>query len=262
MPFLAMLLLCAAPSVSGVVLDTDGDPVAGATVELRDKLVFDGPNRNKNLVRATTDVAGRFTATVEFAAKIAHATAGDYDQTSAIYMNQWVRIPESGPVTLTLRKRKLVTVTGSVVDEANAPIAGAMVSLVNGNRESSVFTDAAGSFSVRLPPGELFIYRKGYAPQTLAQAAAPMKVVMRKKPTLAVYLLDSKGQPIQQGQAVEALRADGTRISSCNTRPTLGDCTLEAELGDVTVTATVAGKTVKEVVHLEGTMKLDVSLRF
>ena len=39
MSLLPMLLLCAAPSVSGSVVDTAGDPVAGATVELRDKLV-------------------------------------------------------------------------------------------------------------------------------------------------------------------------------------------------------------------------------
>lgn len=262
MTLLPLMLLCAAPSVSGSVVDTAGDPVAGATVELREKLVFHGPDRLKNIVRTSTDAAGRFTATVDFSAKIARAEASGYAQTGAYYAEEWVRIPESGPVTLTLRKQRTDKVTGSVVDEANAPLAGAMVSPANGNRESSTFTDASGAFSLTMPSGELEIYRKGYVRQKLAPTAAPMKIVMRKLPTIAVYLFDAKGQPMQDIETVDALRPDGTRISSCNTRPALGDCTLEAELGDVTVTATVGGKTVKQVVRLEGTKKVDASLKF
>ena len=67
---------------------------------------------------------------------------------------------------------------------------------------------------------------------------------------------------IEEGQTVDAWRPDGTRISTCDTRPGLGDCTLEAELTDVTVSATVNGKTVKEVVRIAGTKKVDVSLKF
>ena len=63
MSLLTMLVLCAAP-VSGQVLDTDGDPVPGAVVELRDRLVF-GPDRNKNVARATTDAAGDCTLEAE-----------------------------------------------------------------------------------------------------------------------------------------------------------------------------------------------------
>lgn len=265
MPTLTMLLLCAAPmSVSGQVHDTDGDPVAGATVELRERLIFDGPRRNENVGRATTDAAGRFTATLPFVPKLARATAADYEPTSVVFIDQWVAVPERGPVSLTLRKRRLMTASGSVVDEANAPIAGALVGPAQGDRMASTFTDAAGAFSLSLPAGTplLHVYRKGYVAQDVPLTSTPMKVVMQKRPTLAVYLLDSKGQPIQFIQTVDALRADGSRIASCNTRPSLGDCTLEAELTDVTVTATVEGKTVKQVVHVEGTKKVDVTLRF
>jgi len=246
-PLLTMLL-CATPgTLSGQVLDTDGDPVAGATVELRERLVFDGPRRNENVGRATTDVAGRFTATLAFAPKLARATAADCEPISVIFIDQWVAVPERGPVTLTLRRRRLITVGGTVVDEANAPIA-----------------DAAGGFSLVLPADTalLNVYRKGYVQLDVPLTSAPMRIVMQKRPTLAVYLLDSKGQPMQFMQTVDALRPDGTRIASCNTRPSLGDCTLEAELTDVTVTATVDGKTVKQVVHVEGTKKVDVTLRF
>ncbi len=263
-PLLTMLL-CATPiTLSGQVVDTDGDPVAGATVELRERLVFDGPRRNENVGRATTDAAGRFIATLAFVPKLAHATAADCEPTSVVYIDQWVAVPERGPVTLTLRRRRLITVTGSVVDEMNAPIAGALVAPARGDRMRSTFTDAAGAFSLSLPAGTqlLNVYRKGYVAQDLPLTSTPMKVVMQKRPTLAVYLLDSKGQPIQFIQTVDALRPDGTRIASCNTRQSLGDCTLEAELTDVTVTATVDGKTVKQVVHVEGTKKVDVTLRF
>lgn len=231
-------------------------------MELRDKLVFDGPERDKNVVRATTDVAGRFTVAVGFKAKIAHAEAAGYDQTAVIYMDEWLPIPDSGQVKLTLRKRVLTAVTGSVVDEANAPLVGAMVGPANGDRQSTVFTDATGSFSLNLPAGDLAIYRKGYVRQTVVPTAAPMKIVMRKRPSIAVYLFEAFGQPMQKGATVEAFSADGSRISSCSTRPTLGDCTLEAELGAVTVTATVAGKTVKQVITIENSRKVDVSLRF
>ncbi len=262
MVLVPLLLLCAAPSVSGSVVDTDGDPVPAAVVELREALIFDGPARDKNVAHAVTDAAGRFTATPGFKAKLARATASGYAQTGAIALDEWVAVGDAAKVTLTLRKQKVGTVTGSVVDEANAPIVGAMVGPVNGDRQSSVFTDASGAFSLSVASGELDVYRRGYVRQRVKLTSAPLKIIMPRRPSIAVYLFEGAGQPMHQGQTVEAFRADGSRISSCNTRPTLGDCTLEAELGEVTVTATVGGKTVKQVLRLESSTKVDVSLRF
>jgi hypothetical protein len=276
---LVLLLLSASPvTIDGSVVDTDHQPVANAIVELRDALSYDAPRGWKDKVaQVSTDSKGRFTAAVDFEPKLIRADARDYVHDALLYDDEWLAVPRSHRVTLKLRKNPLLTVRGVVVDEQGAPIPDAMVARKQNGRSAwrptpdsegdrKVFTNAAGEFAINIRADEwtLWVYRRTYV--SLEDFRRPkdglVRVVLMKRPSLAVYLVDASGRPLTGFNTVASKKSDGSTIATCTTRQVEGDCTLEAELGVISVVATVAGKTVAESVRLENTAKVDVTLRF
>ncbi len=269
MSFGFLLVACAAlhaapTTVAGRVVDFGGAPVARAQVEVVDRLVFDAPKGMEGQsARASADTDGRFSLSVPFAPRLARATAEGYDPASRVFIEQWVPVTAGQPLELKLQKT--MSVTGTVVDEAGAPVVGANVMLAGSDERVDRPTDAGGQFAeLPLKGGsrELLVYKRGYETQNVQVTSSSLKVVLKKRAVLAVYLVDQQGRPIAGHNSVESLRPDGSRIGSCTTRPVEGDCTLDAQPGPVKVRATVNGKTVEQTVAAETQRKLDVRLVF
>lgn len=152
--FAAALLSLAIPSfasITGVVMDRDGKPIAGARVssfalETRDarrtRLASKTPDRVP-LTTTSTNASGAFTLESPKDAVVdLQADAKGY----AIESKRVVRDDESVPLVLPVASLKQGTITAG-----GKPVAGAAVLWIGGSAETVAMTDAQGKYSVPDP---------------------------------------------------------------------------------------------------------------
>ena len=161
-PFVT-LILSAAGGLTVAVVDAAGKPVAEARVFIKDE------TEQRLLAQGTTDEQGRFVSTsipvgtgVVLAEKTGYAPPGYGSGTQS---RKTATIVADQNSTLELILSRTAVVTGSVVDAAGQPVAGAGVFLrmfsLSGLRSSaynsaSVYSDAQGQFTLNeLPDGRV-----------------------------------------------------------------------------------------------------------
>jgi hypothetical protein len=263
-----LMLWVAAVPVSGQVVDTEGKPVPNATVTLSEPITqtlhMDGRCTSEGRsVTVNADSSGRFSASPDFEVSSGVAEAPDYVRVEREYGNRWTQVHGRRSIILKLRKDPFVELSGTVIDQANAPLEGARVSANSANKEAA-FSDASGNFKLQVRSSEtkIWVYKKGFEQAYPAREKSPMKITMVRRPTMAVYLVNASKEPIAGFTTVTALDAHGKYVGSCTTRYVEGDCTLEGQLGEITVTAKINDKTVTQKVTLKDTQKIDVTLLF
>lgn len=127
-------------AVSGTVVGSDGNTVAGASV------VLSGPAGAATIIDVTakTDASGKFETNVPAPGRYAlSAERRDRTNDGAVA----VQIPVEGRTDLVARVVPRGEVRGTVVDLRNKPVAGARVSLADGTIRP-VVTDANGRFVI------------------------------------------------------------------------------------------------------------------
>jgi hypothetical protein len=126
-------VLSAGEAVHGKVIDANGRPVSGATLEVADGLT------------ATTDAEGKFTirnAPRQQGMLIrAHGDAG-------------VAIAQLSAGTPTVKLQPATQVSGIVRDDQKHPLAGVPVTIGGQNFEDSIITDVNGAYAIDVPRGK------------------------------------------------------------------------------------------------------------
>ena len=125
-------VLTSGDTLRGSVVDEKGGPAAGATVSL------DG------LLQATTGADGRFTIAHVYARPLRLLTRSG---------SRMAMAPASGKaIVLTLAPVRRIT--GTLVDEANKSVTGAIVTALGDGVADSTLTDARGAFAISMPSGQ------------------------------------------------------------------------------------------------------------
>jgi protocatechuate 3,4-dioxygenase beta subunit len=213
-PFEYTLRLERAVSIGGTVVDPDGQPVAGATVEFNDEEnsaderhpeshafgwieVESGSDGRWQINRIAEEMIRRI---------FGRAQHPDYLRTPPVFVAQDTRAEQQlrgGDYVFQLGRA--TTVTGVVVDQIGAPIANAQVSMWIGSRSErrTTTTDAEGAFSLEgTHPSEAWVTAEasGFAPVTLvvnlAEQTEPLRLVLRPGRTLRFRVVDRSGQPL------------------------------------------------------------------
>ena len=197
---------------SGQVVDPEGKPVAGATVEAW----MDGDGYDRNRMRmdgemaTVTDAQGRWALTLvdsakcNFRLRFAH---GDYISDRWGGQNYKVSMDEIRSGKSVVRLQRGMPLAGMVRDAEGKPIAGA--SVVQGddrfpsNAAPGTVTDKEGRYKfASVDPGKLVltVTAKGCAPELLdTQAQAGMKdidFVLKSGKTIRFRVEDKDGNPI------------------------------------------------------------------
>jgi protocatechuate 3,4-dioxygenase beta subunit len=208
--------LTPAMTTTGIVLAPDGNPVAGAKVDVRDQMAALTRILGGNVPTAITDAEGRFTlgGLRKGATVLVNATHRDFGSSEP----KPARAGE--PLTLTLTEPLLLK--GTVVDERGAPVAGVRVTVERAGQPASsstvvssggeetgaarpAVTDKEGGFLLRnAPPGALkvtFDHRE-YDMEERSLNVAPGagdqdlgKIVLRRGLGLEGHVVDEEGKP-------------------------------------------------------------------
>lgn len=122
-------------TLRGSVVDENGRPAAGATVSL------DG------LLEAMTDAEGRFT--------IAHV----YPRPQRLVARSGSRIATGAArgKEIVLKLATARSIAGTLVDEANEAVAGAIVTALRDGAGESTISDARGAFAISVPAGQYLV---------------------------------------------------------------------------------------------------------
>jgi protocatechuate 3,4-dioxygenase beta subunit len=207
--------------IGGAVVDEAGLPIAGAKID------FDGPGNDRVLeeniqfgpdAASHTDAEGRWLCNMipkNFDRISLVVTHPDYAEASAS-----IRLGAAEATNSTIILQAGFTVAGIVEDSTGNAVEGAKVREVrlNGERERSVRTDAAGIFELRnLKAGELMlsVQAEGFAPavQTLPVTGAVAAVRFRLGPghLFRGHIIDEDGHPIPSAW-VETTRRDIDKV--------------------------------------------------
>jgi hypothetical protein len=202
--------LGAAWTVGGVVVDEQGKPIAGATVD--PSIKFDAPPGTMSLGVGTevkTDADGKWSYPCVPATMTRVNVAIDHPdwmpERRALSRSIYEVRPGEQPTAKTPLKRG-ITITGTVTDESGAPIAGARVKAYFLNEPRSATTDAQGIYKLSgCEPGKErnFVRAKGRAiDQQEVQVdmnMPPVNFKMMPGGKIRVRILDHQGQPIPKG---------------------------------------------------------------
>lgn len=177
-------------AVSGTVIDTDGNVVAGARVRLS------RPPIETSGAVATADANGHFETNVPAADRY-QFSAERRELTNDV--GAVVQIPVGGRTDLVARVAPLGELRGTVVDLGNHPVPDARVSLVDGTRRP-VATDANGRFAIEDIAGELdLIANRGSDASAIlhAQIKSGSDVVLQIGPSgVSGIAVDRDGTPV------------------------------------------------------------------
>jgi protocatechuate 3,4-dioxygenase beta subunit len=215
LPLLLIAPSAAGATVSGRLLDSDGDPVRGAKVAWEAYRTDGGTLVDETkgaapvpLGETKTDDAGRFQvkldkAGVEVAIRVLPGAlpgallSGPYDSSEDVDVDE-IELPAPEKMS------------GRVTDEAGKPVSGAKVRVRSGSffeeddvvRYAETTTAADGSFSIANAPGKsgsLAVRAPGYAPsaQFSMQRTGVERVTLKSGGTVAGTVLDLAGKPAE-----------------------------------------------------------------
>jgi uncharacterized GH25 family protein len=197
-------------TVGGVVVDEQGKPIAGATVDPSVK--FDAPPGSMSLGVGTelkTDVDGKWSYNCIPASMNGVNIAVDHpdwmpERRSLSRSIYEVRSGEQPTATIPLKRG--ITITGTVTDESGTPIAGARVKAFFLNEPRSATTDAKGVYKLNgcEPTKErIVVSAQGRAMDMreveVQQNMPSVDFVMKPGGKIRVRILDQQGQPIPKG---------------------------------------------------------------
>ncbi|MDF9745116.1 carboxypeptidase regulatory-like domain-containing protein [Natrinema salsiterrestre] len=231
-------------TLEGTVTDTDGEPIADATVTVGDQ-------------QTTTDENGTYSLELEAGEYSLAVSADGYEDASRTVT---VEVETTTTADVTVEERA-GSVEGTVTDADDEPIAGASVTV--GDQETT--TDENGTYSLELEPGEytLAVSAEGYvdASETVtveAGATATADVTLEPVPTdgtLEGTVTDTDGEPIA-GATVTV--GDQQTTTDDN-----GTYSLELEAGEYTLAVSAEGyedASEDVTVEVESTTTADVTL--
>ena len=199
------IVMTAGLAIEGVVVKADGKPVAGVYVQA-ERITSDDEDESSisfGSQMSATGADGKF--------RVAGLAPGHYK----LELNDWSGTSQAlrltgasdiaaGATGLRLVASEGLRVSGVVVDDAGAPVAGARVDAVIENEQNrSATTDAAGRFDVSgLPdvkvkltcsaPGRVQASVTG-----VAAGARDVRIVLAKGRSIAGRVLDASGKPYQ-----------------------------------------------------------------
>ena len=203
--------------LSGVVVDSEGNPVQGALVEIDMKSQDSWDNaRHFDLANVKTDRNGRWSIpNAPWALKAAHV---NISVSHPDYLAAWASVPEYPKADL-LSKAKLsrgVNLKGSVVDVDGRPINGVRVTLGYQSgvlpRPPEDVTDSDGQFELaKCRTGSRFLVatRSGFAPELIElnvteekADAADIRLRLQAGKTIKARLVDQRGLPVKDALVV------------------------------------------------------------
>jgi len=277
--------LAPAAKVTGVVLDPEGNPVAGASVTVEDPMMmmmalFSGGPR-----QATTDAEGRFDVGGLRRNQTVPLVAGHRD-----WGRSRAKKGKAGGDPITFRLTPPLRVSGRVVDEAGDPIEGVRVTVrrkgqsgdmrrmgmfVSGSTRPAV-TDAEGRYVVRnAPAGELEVLFEHRRYEEVKQDLSLRpdvrdtdleKTVLPRGEGIEGIVLDERGEPLA-GARVSANSTGQVRPGSGRTWGS-AKTDLEGRLeiyglrkGEYRLRASYHGRYAAEVVVESGTKDVRIRMR-
>ena len=198
--------------LSGVVVDSEGNPVEGALAELGMKSQDSWDSvRHFDLANVKTDHNGRWSIpNAPWALKAAHV---NIKVSHSDYLAAWASVPEYPKPDL-ISKVKLsrgVNLKGSVVDVDGRPINGVRVTLGYQSgvlpRPPEDVTDSDGKFELtKCRTGSRFLVatRSGFAPELIElnvtekkADTADIRVMLKPGKTIRARLVDQHGLPVK-----------------------------------------------------------------
>ncbi|HWE00956.1 MAG TPA: carboxypeptidase regulatory-like domain-containing protein [Tepidisphaeraceae bacterium] len=172
-------------SVSGLITDTSGNPIANATVALTLSV---SPNTSSSLT-ATTDSSGHYTlATVPAGTYVVRAQATGYTAASSASFT----VAQGSNTAPTVQLAQRTTLTGTVTTGGGTPLAGAKVSIFSasspGTTPLATFTTTSiGQYSTdSLPPGSYIVMATAAGYNSATSAAFTVIAGANVAPTLAL----------------------------------------------------------------------------
>lgn len=184
--------LTSGETLRGSVVDENGRPVGGAAVSL------DG------LLEATTGADGRFA--------IAHV----YPRPQRLVARSGSRVATAAatakPIVLKLAPARHIA--GTLVDEADKPVFGAIAAALGDDSGESTLTDAHGAFAMSVPPGEYLVSASAHNLEAGSDGAdvtsADANVALHAKRLIPLrgVVQTADGQPIA-GAALFVLAGEG-----------------------------------------------------
>ncbi len=200
--------------LGGLVLDAYGQPVAGAKIgffqETDQSLVNRAESHEYGFIVTTSDDAGRWEVErlAEDVISRTDASASHPDHVNSDYVSlghNATALAEMRAGTFVFRLKRPLTLTGTVVNDHDAPVAGAKVflGLIGESPKRSTTTDLAGNFS--LPgaapgPNRISANAEGYAPVTksidVKVDGQSVKFVMKAGQPLRFHVTDTGKKPI------------------------------------------------------------------
>lgn len=185
-------VLTSGETLRGSVVDENGAPIGGATVSL------DG------LLEATTGADGRFA--------IAHV----YARPMHLIARSGSRIavaPASGKA-IVLRLASARRITGTLVDEAGKPVAGAIATALGDSISESTLTDVRGAFAISVPAGQYLVSANAHNLEAHSDSAdvtdgdANVALHAKRLIPLQGIVQTADGKPVA-GAALFVLAGDG-----------------------------------------------------
>jgi len=205
----------------GTVVDSNGEPVAGARVSAHSLPDANSGNYAASITQALTDEQGRFELKNVIVEEI---DAGWKPCTLFVRADGFADLMQrcdldsgSEIEALTLRLESANEIKGRVIDGAGKPVGGARVAFRNWALASSppVFTDPDGAFTLGRVPSFIFflkVDKEGYEKATIESPKVggdvPVEIVLVRPPTVTGVVTDAAtGKPIE-GASVYYMRLE------------------------------------------------------
>ena len=131
-------------TISGTVIDPNGNPVSGATVDADDETYT-------NFKQTTTDGSGQFTLSVPEGNYTLTASGSGYAQG----VNTGVSVSPSTKTTASVQLSKAAYIEGAVTNKSGG-VQGATVVADSGSQTIFTRTDASGNYKLTVAPGQSY----------------------------------------------------------------------------------------------------------
>jgi len=194
-----------AAALAGRVVDSKGDPISGAEVELQQYPFLETPRMSVTQDAGTFSFDGLF-PTFDYAVS---ASAPGFLKSAAVFVEARTEAPEE--IVLTLRRGTGASISGRVVNRKEQPVEGVLVKLLGpaSGKSQECLTDPKGQFRFgSLDPGTVILVLEQYndmrkvltvnGDEDLHDVVFVVDQEIRDG-YLAGTILDAGGQPVSQG---------------------------------------------------------------